>query len=580
MRNHQGIATFLLFFLLLIIILLQILSMIQSDRLYQRINHLGQIVERTAANAREEYPEETSVTDGVDHADQDGWLVWAFRVEPKTLNPISAEAGIYTTWIAIPYIFEPLLTHDYDQEKLKPCLAQRYEISDDRLKITFRLRDDICFSDGVPVTADDVIFTYKTIINPDVDAANIASQFTDITAVRRVDDLAVEFSLKRACSKSLDGLPWVWTTGILPKHVYQFHDAQEFNRRVSDPIGSGPYVFHRWDVGKEIILRRNENYWGNKPRLERMVYRFISNPAACIQALRCHEVDIVIPEPEQFADLVNDKQFKREFYCLSYWTPWTPFYYIGWNQETAFFADRQVRLAMIHLVNRKQIIKYLLGGYGMEISGPFYVFGPQNDQAIEPWPYDLDKARELLDQAGWRDTDGDGLRDKDGVAFRFRFMYSNSYALYNRLARLLKDEAAKVGIEVIAEPCEWAILSARLNSRKFDAYIAGLGFNTPKDPYGLFHSSQTNETGLNYVHFCNARADAIIEQAGRTVDDEQRDELYRQLHRILHDEQPYTFLFTRPTLRFVDRRFENVKVHKMGLNYLQWYVPRAKQKYK
>ncbi len=577
MNGREGAVTSSVFIILSAIILLQILAMVQSDRIYDRLNLIEEKLENAtiphqSTASLQKIPEKCS-------GDEGDWLIWAFRVEPRTLNPISAEADIYTRWITLPYIFEPLLNHDHDDMKLKPWLAEKYEVSDDGTEITFYLKTFIHFSDRVPLTADDVIFTYETIINPKVDTANSAIEFADVQEVVRINDHVVKFVMERPYLKSLKNLPFTWSIGILPRHIYEFSDPNQFNKHVSNPVGSGPYVLEKWDIGKMVVLRRNENYWGSIPKLRKIVYRFISNPLACVQALRSRQVDMIIPEPEQFAELVNDEQFCNQFQCLKYWTPWTPYYYIGWNQESKFFSDKRVRLAMTHIIDRKKIIAHLLDGYGQEITGPFYVFELKNDPNIEPWPYNPSKAKQLLAEAGWQDTDKDGVRDKDGIALSFRLMYSRSYALYERLARLLKDEASKIGIDIVLEPCEWSILQTRLNSRVFDAYIAGWGGDTLEEPYRLFHSSQIGKRGFNYVGFSNRQADAIIEQALNSTEDDERDRLHRRLHRILHQEQPYTFLFTRPTFRLVDRRFNNVVIHKLGLNYLEWYVPKNEQRY-
>jgi len=579
MNRHGGVFTFFVFLSLLIIILLQILSMLQSDRFYEGLNQLQQTLEDTVLHSAKEKAGMADAGYEEYPGDEGDWLIWAFRVEPKTLNQISVDGDIYSRWIATPNIFEPLLAYDFDEVKLKPCLAENYEVSDDGLEITFCLRKDIYFSDGVPVTTDDVVFTYETIINPAVDAANVANLYVDVDRVVQLDERIVKFFMKRPYFKSLENLSF-WDIGILPKHIYDFNDAEQFNKHRSNPVGSGPYVFEKWTVGREIVLRRNENYWGPKPRLKKVIYRFISNTVAAVQALRSHQIDLTIPEPEQFADLVDDKEFNKEFNCLCYWSPGTPFYYIGWNQDTVFFSDRQVRLAMTHIINREQIIARLLKGNGGMITGPFYIKGRQNDPNIQPWPYDLEKAEQLLDAAGWRDTDGDGLRDKNGVDFRFKFMYSTASTLYTRLAKLLKDEAEKVGIEVIPEPYEWSVVISRLNDRKFESMVMGWGGDILEDPYQLWHSSQIGNRGSNYVGFNNTEADAIIEQARRTMDNDKRNKLYHRLHRILHEEQPYTFLYARPTLRLVDKRLKNVNIHKLGLNYREWYVPKEQQRYK
>jgi peptide/nickel transport system substrate-binding protein len=580
MDSRGGITTFFIFLLISIIILLQVLLMLQSDRFYGELNRLDELSQSAGiirSFSRES--ESQSALDEESAGDEGDWLVWGFRAEPKTLNQFSVESDIYSRWITVPYIFEPLLVYDFNDLTMEPWLAESYEISRDGLEYTFRLRDDIYFSDGAPVTADDVIFTYETAVNPKVDAADVASLFVDVEKAVKVDERVVKFFMKRPYFKALENLCF-WDFGILPKHIYEFSDAEEFNNRVSDPVGSGPFVFEKWDVGREVVLRQNENYWGDKPKLKKIIYKFITNPAALVQALRSHTIDIAIPDPEQFADLLNDEKFTEEFRCLSYWSPGTPFFGIGWNQDTVFFSDKTVRLAMTHIVDREQIVSKLLKGQVRTIAGPFFIDGPQNDPNIEPYPYDLNRARELLDEAGWVDSDGDGLRDKNGVPFRFKFMYSSDDALYSRMAKLLKDEAAKVGIEVVPDPYEWSVVISRITDRKFEAMIIGWGGDILEDFYQIFHSSQIGRRGANYVGFRNEQADAIMEEFRRTLDEDRRNELCHKLHRILHEEQPYTLLFTRPFFRPVDKRFKNVKIYKLGPKYWQWYVPKEEQRYK
>jgi peptide/nickel transport system substrate-binding protein len=306
----------------------------------------------------------------------------------------------------------------------------------------------------------------------------------------------------------------------------------------------------------------------------------ITNEVAELQALRSHDIDFMRPTSEQFSEVSKVQKFLEEFRCLSYWDPTTGYSYIGWNEERPFFKDRRVRQVLTMLINRDSINEYLLKGLGHVISGPFYIYGHQGDPNIQPWPYDPQKAKQLLDEAGWVDHDGDGICDKDGVPFKFRFMTVSGTPFYERLAKLIKDEMAKVGIELTVDPYEWSVFQERLNTRSFDAVTLAWGGTVEEDPYQIWHSSQIGNRGSNYVGFKNAEADSLIEQARRTMDEDKRNELYPRLHRILHEEQPYTFMFTRPFLQLLDRRFENVKVHKLGLNPLEWYVPRDKQRYK
>ncbi|MCD4831288.1 MAG: hypothetical protein K8R02_05690 [Anaerohalosphaeraceae bacterium] len=581
MKLRFGAAMFFVFVFVAVVTLLQLLSMIQAQRFEQRLVTAEKSISEISTLPTFRRDNNNAASSGFEQypGNPGDWLVWAFAVEPKTLNQIAVDSDIYSRWMTFGPVFESLLTYNYDTVKLEPMLAKSYEVSDNGLEITFVLRDHIHFSDGVAVTADDVVFTYETIMNIKVDATNIASLFVNVDRVEKIDKFTVKFHLKQVDYTALENVAF-YAIGVYPKHIYEFEDAEDFNKRVSNPVGSGPYVFEKWDVGSSISFRRNENYWGPKPKIDRVVYKFIKNDKARLQAFMAGDVDFVIPAPDQYAELVKDAEFTRKYKCLEYWNPGVPFYYIGWNQDTVFFADKMVRRAMTHLVDMDKLIKYLLKGAGRATTGPFYFDGPYTNPQITPWGYDSDKAAKLLAEAGWIDTDGDGIRDKDGKAFEFKFSYSADSTLYQGLVKLLKDEMAKVGVLLVPEPYEWSILLPRLSERKFDAMIMGWGGDIQEDFYQIFHSSQIGNRGANYVGFDNAKADGLMETIRRTLDEQQRYKLSHQLHSILYDEQPYTFLFTRPTFRLLDRRFENVLIHKMGVKEEEWFVPRAKQKYK
>ena len=296
--------------------------MIRSDRLYVALNKIERSIEGDDSQAKPETASKIFQSSGETYPGDDGdWLIWAFRVEPKTLNQINAENDIYSRWITMSAIFEPLMVYDFDEVKLKPHLAESVDISRDGLEITFHLRDDIHFSDGVPITADDVIFTYQTVIDPNVDAANLANMYVDVDRVEKISDRVVKFYMKQPYFKALEVLSF-WDIGIYPKHIYQFKDAKEFNKRVSEPIGSGPYVFERWDVGKQIVLRRNENYWGRKPHIKKIVYKFINNSIAAAQALRRTRLILLshmIPSCSPI--LTPTKSSKRSFLAWLIGTP-------------------------------------------------------------------------------------------------------------------------------------------------------------------------------------------------------------------------------------------------------------------
>lgn len=567
MNSRSGWFGFLFVLLLAVMVVLQVLSMVQSDRLYERLNYVLKIQrEGSGRTGKDEmrgdaYP-----------GDEGDWLVWRIGGEPATLNLMVAR-DFYANWIVGGNVFETMLARDFESGELKGVLAESFEVSDDNLEITYTLKEGVTFSDGAPLTTEDVLFSYQTIIDPDVDAHNLANNFKTVKDVVIVDSRTIKFVLHEPYFLAVEvcgGVP------VFPKHVYEYDDAAEFNKRGSDPVGSGPYVFEKWDVGSRIVLKRNEDYWGKRCRLERIVFRVIIDHAAAMQALRSHEIDYMSPTRSQFAAMSEDDGFAKEFSCLEYWNPGAGYSFIGWNQQRSFFADKRVRLALTHLVDRQGMIDSIMKGMARIVTGPFYVLGEQYDHSIEAWEYDPATAKKLLDEAGWIDSDGDGVRDKGGVAFRFKFMTVSGYKEGEQVARILKNEFAKVGIDVAADPYEWSVFFAKFNKRDFDATMLAWGGDVESDPYQRWHSLG----GSNQVGFDNAEADSMIEEARRTMDKDARNKLYHRLGRILHDEQPYTFFRTRPSVRFLDKRFENVNVYKLGLNPIEWHVPREKQRYK
>ncbi|MGA2324542.1 MAG: peptide-binding protein [Sedimentisphaerales bacterium] len=582
MNGRSGVFKFFLFLFLGVIIFMQFLSMVQADRLYDRLNTLisrmeghtsapTRTVEKpaaSAASALKEYP-----------GDEGDWLVRNLEGEPATMCDFLAISNWSTRWIVLGNIFEPMIDYEPNEFKYRGILAEKFSISDDGLVIYFKLRDNIWFSDGHPITTNDVIFTFNTITDPNVDALQYANYFRDVDHYEKINDKEIKFYMKRVYFLSLGYLGGIT---IYPEHIYKYKEAREFNERRSAPIGSGPYVFDKWDVGRQLVLRRNENYWGPKPKVKKIVFTFITNTTAELQAMLSGQVDYIRPAPDQYAEKSNDDNFKKNFYCLSYWDAAnTGYFWIGWNEARPFFADKKVRRAMTYLVDRESIIKHILRNPEAQIpTGTFYIYGPQNDPNIRPWPYDPEKAKQLLDEAGWIDHDGDGIRDKNGVPFRFKYMISADLALHEQIAKLVKDAAASAGIEVILDPYEWSVFSQKVKDREFDAVSMAWGGNVEEDPYQIWHSSQIENRGSNYVGFRNAEADALIEQARQTLDPDKRNALYHQFHRILHEEQPYTFIYTRPEQRFLDKRFQNVIIHKLGINELEWYVPTQFQKYK
>ncbi len=484
--------------------------------------------------------------------------------EPDTLNPITATDAYSSTING--HIYETLLERNNDTLDLEPCLAERWKISPDKTRFRFYLKKDVLWSDGKPFTADDVVYSYRTIMDPRTACASLKVYVKDIKSCVIIDKYTVEFTY---ASPFFLALEYCGTMPVVPKHI--FDDGSNFNEHVNNrkPVGTGPYRFSVWNTAEKIELVRNERYRGDKPEISRIVYRIVPEPSVALQMLKKGDLDVMGLRDIQWARQTGSERFQSMFYKLKYYRP--NYSYIGWNSRRDMFSDKRVRRAMTHLINRKDILGKLLFGNGEIVTGNFYIFSRYYDRSIEPWPYDEKKARLLLGEAGWRDSDGDGILDKNGRKFSFTFTISSGSKFSERLATILKEDFQRSGIEMNINRYEWAVFIQKIQKKDFDATTLAWSLGYSSDPYQLWHSSQI-ASGSNYCSFSNREADRIIEAARKEFNDSKREKMYRRFHEILHEEQPYTFLFCTPALSAVSRRFDNVKVHTTGLEIREWRI--------
>ena len=233
--------------------------------------------------------------------------------------------------------------------------------------------------------------------------------------------------------------------------------------------------------------------------------------------------------------------------------------WIGWNEQRPWFSDPRVRQAMNHAIDTEAVRKSFLLGLDRPTTCHFYLDSSACDRSLAPRSYDPARAAQLLDEAGWRDHDGDGVRDKDGVPFRFTFLMNADSVFLDKLTPYLQQELHRLGVEMEIRKVDWAHFVQLVEEHQFDATSLRWG-NTDvvQDPYEIWHSSQIKD-GSNYVLFKDPRADQLIEQARAVLDDARRNELYRKLGRLLYDEAPYTFLYSRPSLDAVSSRVRGIR---------------------
>jgi len=615
MENRFGIKDFFLFLLIAGLIAVVLLAMVQYDRQWELMRQTNTLlVQQTTDLARIRRLLEQGVSlDGAttnpsarqsdmagfeyvvkahsqpDYAEGDD-VVDTFLATPSKLTPlISSDLASFQVQSAV---FDTLATQDARNLKWIPRLARSWKISDDQLTIDFELRRGITFSDGSPLTADDVVFTFDLMRDPQIEDPAQKAYVDKLEKVEKVGDYGVRFVFREPYFKSFETAA---LTGIMSKAFYSRISATDYNRSTGLLMGSGPYRMlgpESWrpEPGKPVTLVRNERYWGPTPAFNRLIWNVIENPTARTTAFRNGDTDSYGgptggPTPEQYDQMLGDKDLLAHTQHWALDSPTMGFFYIGWNEKEGRggaptpFADSRVRRAMTMLTDRDAIVRDIMRGYASVISGPFSTLLPQSDPTVKPWPYDPDGATKLLAEAGFS-RQGDRLVGPDGRPLQFKLMYNSSSEIRRRIASYVRDAYAKAGILVEPEPAEWSVFLKRIDDRQFQALIGGWAGTLEFDAYQIFHSSQMEGTGDDFIQFKDEALDRAIEKARSTVDDDKRAILWHEVHRILHADEPYTFLFIDQDLEFLTNRIHGVEPTKVGLNPSEeWYVPLALQKY-
>jgi len=606
MNNQFTIKDLLMFVLLVGVLITLWLSMVQTDLRHEQLQDIADAQKEQAQVLREistalkngvvlngrnahangdqaeQFPRLAAARKNPDFAYGD-WYIDAFRQTVGKLTPL-VQTDAYQSVIQ-SYILESLIVRDPETLEWRPWIAHSWQVSEDGLQITFDLRQEVTFSDGSPLTAHDVVFTYRMITNPEINCPALRTYYENIASVEAPNDYRVVFKMEEPYFRSLD---FTGGMSILPRKFYEKLTPEEFNEMPGLLVGSGPYRLEadplKWQPGSDdIVLVRNENYWGVRPSFNKLVFRQVSDENGLLVAFRNRKVDRYGVTPEKYESLKADEGLNAQATRYEYAFPNSGYRYLGWNQrrngKATFFADKRVRQAMTLLTNRKEMAEQLMAGLATVATGPFNPLGAQADPKIEPWPYDPDRAKQLLTQAGFKDRDGDGvIESEDGAPFRFKLIYPASSENYKQMAFYLKDAYARAGIVLQPDPTEWNTMLQRIDERNFDAITLGWTGSIEGDPKQIFHSDSVAGGGSNYIGYSNKELDKLIDTARLELDESKRLPMWRKAHAIFHEDQPYTFLFFQKAVVLIDNRVKNVQITRTGMNdRVEYYVPASQQ---
>ncbi|MBI2153002.1 MAG: peptide-binding protein [Candidatus Rokubacteria bacterium] len=474
-------------------------------------------------------------------------------------------------------IYDGLIKRDRDLN-LVPSLAESWQISRDCLTLVFKLRKDAKWHDGWLFTADDVRFTYETMIHPKTPTA-YKEDFLQVKDVEALDPFTVRVTYAKPFAQALE----TWQMWMLPRHQLAGYVQGGVLREAPQnrqPVGNGAYRFVEWKSGEKVVLAANPDYFEGKPYLSRIVYRIIPSQSTIFLELKAKGVDYAGLTAIQFVRQTNYPAFRKAYSKYQY--PANAYTYFGFNLKDPRFADRRVRQAFAHAINKQELIDGVVLGLAREATGPYkpgtWAYNPN----VARYPYDPARAKALLATAGWKDTDGDGVLDKDGQPFSFTILTNQGNEERKKIAEIIQQRLREIGVAAEIRTLEWAsFIKEFVKKRRFEAIILGWGIGLDPDQYDVWHSSKTGPDELNHVSYVNAEADRMLEVGRASCQRDERKKYYDRFQEILAEDQPIVFLYFRDALPVVSSRVRGIESSPNGItyNFIRWYVPKGLQRY-
>jgi peptide/nickel transport system substrate-binding protein len=494
---------------------------------------------------------------------------------PSTLDPITSNEMVSLRITEL--VFNGLVGIDEKQE-IVPELAERWEASKDGRSYTFHLRKDVTWhpregEEAKAFTADDVVFTYKIMMHPKT-TTPLKVRYEFIESVEKLGDHGVQFTLKRPILNALAKFSFK----VIPRHgpSNPLYLTRE-DPFVRQPIGTGPFVVKAITTDRETVLVANESYFKGRPHINRFISKPFADQNIMTQALMFNAIDmVVLVNPRDLPELQGDKRFVLQPYnALSY-------AFFGYNLRNPLLADRRVRQAFAHAVNRQEVLDSFFNGQGTLISGPFAPGSWAYNLDVRPLPFDPPKAIALLKQAGFA-PGPDGIVQKDGkkLALSLKVPIEKESEAVKRVVLAFQNYLKSIGVAIKVEFKEWqAWKESVFQEHDFDIIFASWVFDDSADISSLFHSAEIGAWRNNFGGYSNPEVDGLIVESKLTLDHEKRRTINRKLHAILAEEAPYTFLWTLTNYSGYHKKLRRVAIHPYKFFSFadEWFIPVADQK--
>ncbi len=469
-----------------------------------------------------------------------------------------------------------LLKYDKDLN-LTGQLAESWQVAKDNLSIRFKLRQGLKWTDGKPLTSADCAFTLKLLLDEHTQSA-YKSDYVKVIRVETADALSFTVYYDEPYSPALSS----WTgLAILPEHVFKGVDIMntELSRKPAATIG--PYILGEWQAQQSILLSANKDYFDGPVWISERMTRIIPDSATQFLELSAGNLDSMGLTPTQYSRLFEQKeQLKRNYERYKYLD--FGYTYLGFNLKRAPFDDARVRRAIAYAIDRQEIVDGVLLGLGEAIATPYKPGTYWVNKNIKVRPFDAGKARALLAEAGWTDSNADGVMDKDGKPLSFTILTNNGNKQRADTATIIQQRLKDVGIQVKVRLVEWsAFIENFINKRDFDAVILGWSLSPEPDQFSIWHSSQTGARQFNFLGYNNPKVDAALVAATRIFDRAERKAFYDEVQRQIHEDVPVVFLYAPYSLPVFHKRIHGIEAAPAGIgwNSEHWYVPAAEQKY-